>query len=364
MSHHLSKSKIELLKDLYKDPDRKPIYKMVTELLSLGQYHRDIPRHYFSRFLFKKNITNIKDYFPDKFLGANIKLYFNDYSIKEVLENKLFFDLFYSQFNIKLPQVLMYNHQNIFILEKQRYEIDSVLDFKGLLKNVFNKNPILESMIIKKTYGSYGGDKIYKFDRSQLITDDLYDITKIYTEIKKTGFLFQETIKQHTELNKLNPSCLNTIRFDTFIDKNGNIDIISSYLRMSINNSYVDNASQGGCFVGINLSNGKLKKMGFTNFSQSGVELLTSHPVTKVKFENFRIPFFEKAKDLVLQAAGYIPGLRLIGWDVGIGESGPILIEGNTWYMARGNDMTVGGYRSNPIFKKLLLEFQENKIRL
>ncbi len=61
MSFLSKKSKFELLLDIYKDPDRKSIYKILTELLSLSLYYRVIPTHYFAYYLFKKNTTNIKD---------------------------------------------------------------------------------------------------------------------------------------------------------------------------------------------------------------------------------------------------------------------------------------------------------------
>jgi hypothetical protein len=51
-----------------------------------------------------------------------------------------------------------------------------------------------------------------------------------------------------------------------------------------------------------------------------------------------------------------MPGLRLVGWDVAIGESGPVLIEGNSDYDISGNDLTEGGYLANPRFRKVLHE--------
>ena len=361
MSFISKKSNVELFKDIYNDPDSKSLYKIFSEFILLAFYNKELPRHYFSKFLFKKDITNIKDYFSNKFLDANIKTYFNDYSVSEILENKLFFDLFYSQFSFNLPKNLMYNHENVFVINNERIETKSLIDFKNLLKIVFNNNPELNSIIIKKTYSSYGGDKIFKLTRSQFFKEDSDKIISLYKNVLKAGFLFQTTIIQHKNLDKLNPSCLNTLRFDTFIDNTGKIDIISGYLRMSINNSYVDNASQGGCFVGVDILNGKLKKKGFLKFTHSGTRLLSFHPITKVVFENFQIPYFEKAKEMVLNAASYLPGLRLVGWDIGITESGPILVEGNSWYNAHGNDLTVEGYGSNPIFNKVLLEFQEKR---
>jgi hypothetical protein len=163
-------------------------------------------------------------------------------------------------------------------------------------------------------------------------------------------------VKQHPELNKLNPSCLNTIRFETFIDKDGNIEIISAYLRMSTSNHYVDNISSGGCKVTIDLQTGKLKKEGYPRFGSNGTKLYTAHPVTKTVFEGFSIPFFAEAKALVLRVASFMPGLRLVGWDMAIGESGPVLIEGNSDYAMEGNDLALGGYRTSATFNKVLQE--------
>ena len=320
-------------------------------------HYKVVPKHYFSYYLFKKTTTNIKDYLPNKILDAEMKLFFNDYSHSEVLENKLFFDLYYRQFDISLPKILMHNHNNSFILNGTQHEIETVAGFESLLKKVFETSPLVQAIIIKKTYQSYGGDKIYKIDRNFRV-QGAKDINELYGEIIKAGFLFQESIKQHQELDKLNPSCLNTIRIDTFIDKFGKVEIISAFLRMSISNSYVDNASQGGCYIGINLVSGSLKKTGYTVFRKSGMSLLSCHPVTKTKFENFNLPFFEESKDLVLRAASHFPSLRLIGWDIGIGIDGPILIEGNSWYNARGNDLTSGGYLSNPVFQKIFSEYK------
>jgi hypothetical protein len=51
-----------------------------------------------------------------------------------------------------------------------------------------------------------------------------------------------------------------------------------------------------------------------------------------------------------------MPGLRLIGWDVAIGESGPVLIEGNSNYEISGSDFLNGGYLANTTFRKVLHE--------
>lgn len=355
MTKLVKKSAKELLTELYRDPERKSFFRIITDLIILAFYHKGFPRLYFSRYLFKKGKNNIKDYFPDDFLYHKFKPFYNEKAVSDVVENKLYFDFFYRQFNVSLPKIILYNYRRRFVRGSESFEIKSAPDFKDLLENIFEKNPSFDSIIIKRTYGSYGGDQVFKIMPLQIKTDnDL--IEKLYYEVIKSGFLFQETVKQHPELNRLNPSCLNTIRFETFIDKDGNVEIISAYLRISTSNNYVDNISSGGCQVTIDLQTGKLKKEGYPSFGSNGTKLYTTHPVTKIVFEGFTIPFFAEAKALIIRVASFMPGLRLVGWDIAIGESGPVLIEGNSDYAMEGNDLAIGGYRTNATFKKVLRE--------
>ena len=342
--------------EIIKDPERKSLFRIIYELFFLCCIYRELPTHYFGRYLFKKNTTNIREFLPNRF-SEKIVPFFNDKKFKEVLDNKLYFDLYYRQFNIRMPEILMYNHKNVFIVGTDRYEVNSLNDFTGLLDVVFDKNPLHNSIFIKKNYASSGGSNIFKLSRNQF-KEAPEIIDRIYSEIIKSEFLFQVAIKQHHKLDELNSSCLNTIRIDTFLDQEGKIEVISGFLRMSLNDLHIDNISAGGCMVGIDVQTGKLKNVGFPNIRTHGVKLLYEHPVTRVKFEDFTIPFFSQVKDLVIKSACYTPELRLIGWDVAIGESGPVLIEGNSDYGLTGNDLSEGGYLANIRFKKVMDEMK------
>jgi hypothetical protein len=340
---------------LIKDPDRKSIFRMVYELLILLYVYKEIPVHYFSRYLFKKEKTNFRDFLPNKFLEKKVAPYFNDKSVKDVLDNKLFFDMFYNNFDIRIPKILMFNNKRMYVAGNRSIIVNNVNDFIVLLEEILGQNSSVDSVFIKKTNASSSGKNIYKLFRSELQTDT-QKINEIFSEVSRSEYLFQETVKQHPDLNILNPSSLNTIRIDTFIDTNGKIEVISAHIRMSINNLHVDNIGSGGCFVGINLKTGELKKYGYSTIDITGVKPLTEHPLTKTVFENFRIPFISQVIELVIKTASYMPGLRLVGWDVAIGESGPVLIEGNSDYEIRGNDAADGGYLANPVFRKVLHE--------
>ena len=345
---------LNLIKELIRDPERKDLLKILSECIYLSVIYKELPVHYFSRFLFKKNMVNVKNYLPNKFLGERISVRLNDQVEKEVLDNKLYFDFYYKQFNANVPKIIMYNYRNMFVFGSKSIEIKNSDGFKQLLDEIFLKNPEYDSLFIKKTNASSGGFNIYKLFRSQIETQPLL-INEIFQNVIKSGFLFQETVRQNQELNRLNPSCLNTIRIDSYTDASG-IHLISAYIRMSIANNYIDNISSGGCQVGIDLESGRLLKYGYAPIKTNGVKVYEKHPLTGIIFENFQIPYFDELKKTAITAASYLPGLKIVGWDIAIGESGPVLIEGNSDYDITGNDLIAGGYLAHPVFRKVLRE--------
>lgn len=350
------KGYLSLIFDIIKDPERKSFLKIISEVTFLTFYHRKSPRFYFSRYLFKKERQNIKDYFPDRFLEG-IKPYFNDKDSRIILEDKLFFGLYFNQFRISIPKILMHNYGESFFLNREEIKVTSPGDFISLLKIITDKYLNGGSVFVKKTSWSYGGDKIFKISPDQL-NGDLNGISQVYSEVINSGYIFQETIKQNADMDSLNPSCLNTIRMDTFIDRQGKAEIISAYLRTSVENLVVDNISQGGCMLPIDIETGQLRKKGFGTPKRFGVTLPEKHPVTQKVFEGFKIPFFDEVKELAVQAATFTPCLRLVGWDIGIGVEGPVLIEGNSNYDSTGNDLTSGGFGTCPVFRKVLDEYR------
>ncbi|MBW2631838.1 MAG: hypothetical protein JRC90_08765, partial [Deltaproteobacteria bacterium] len=45
---------------------------------------------------------------------------------------------------------------------------------------------------------------------------------------------------------------------------------------------------------------------------------------------------------------------RLVGWDIGISDRGPVLIEGNADYGITMLQIACGGYRKHPVFKNVI----------
>ena len=348
------RSRIDIIREIYHDPERKKLWHIIRDLIALFFLYKEVPVHYMGRYLFKKDATNIKDFVPNKMSGL-IAPKFNDQRLKQVLDNKLYFYLYYNQFGLLLPNVLAYNHGEIFVCRGKPVRITNIHEFKDFVSELLKYNPDCSTLFLKKIYSSSSGRNIHIL-KTDMLKETHSQMNDIFKGIVDSEYIFQQRVSQHPELDRLNPSSLNTIRFDTFIDQNGGIEIISGFLKMSTNNLPIDNNTSGGCGVGINLDTGQLKQNGYSKIKMSGVGILKDHPVTGVRFENFVVPMIKEAKELVVYAARLMPGLRMVGWDVGISENGPVLIEGNSDYGINSNDLMYGGYMANPIFKKVLHE--------
>ena len=124
------------------------------------------------------------------------------------------------------------------------------------------------------------------------------------------------------------------------------VHVLSSVLRMGINNSRVDNGSQGGIVCGVQ-PNGQLK-----NFARdlSGNTYLM-HP-GGTKFESVVIPNYHECTELVKTLAKrFIAISRSISWDLAINECGhPLLVESNL----SGGGLDVHQVCNGPLFGDML----------
>ena len=92
-------------------------------------------------------------------------------------------------------------------------------------------------------------------------------------------------------------------------------------------------------------------KKGLTYF-QYGAKTYTNHPNSGIQFENFQIPFFSEVTQMAKDASSLLQE-RLVGWDIGISDNGPVLIEGNAYYGMISSQISYGGYRKHPAFQKI-----------
>tara|TARA_R110000868_G_scaffold193351_1_gene438219 strand:- start:14767 stop:15804 length:1038 start_codon:yes stop_codon:yes gene_type:complete len=338
---------LKRIKILLNDKDRKPWSVIFIEVLKLTIGRKKFPFYYFGRFFYKKGFPNATHYMDSKLCDSILyseKL--NRNTPKSILNNKLYFSLFCQANSIETCNLLAYNLYNTFFYQNQITTIANAMQFYDFCcKLMEDKHP---KRIFIKLCESMGGKGVYSITPS--IPKNECDI--LWSNIEKDSFIFQEALEQHEDLSTIFPHSINTLRIETYLTRNGSIEILGGMIRFGCGESVIDNLSAGGLFVPINMDEGTLMEKGITNLL-TGAHNYSCHPTTNFVFLNFKIPFFKETIDLCKKFAQIIPN-KLIGWDVAITPNGPVIIEGNHNPGLLSTEFSYKGFKNKPIFKEIL----------
>lgn len=152
---------------------------------------------------------------------------------------------------------------------------------------------------------------------------------------------FEDYIQQHPAISNISPTGVNTIRMITLINDKGEVEIIGSVFRISVNCS-IDNYSAGNLAAEIDRDTGVVITGGIRKRSSCD-KYHNTHPSTGQPILGFTVPFWDEIKSMVLAAAKVVPQVRSVGWDIAVTETGPVIIEGNskwnkdTWQIPAGH---------------------------
>ena len=333
------------------DKDRKPLARIVWEFLVASITTRCIATHYVTSFLYKSGIDNYLDYLSHR-EWHHLQDVLDDDELNDILGDKIYFNAYYERSGIPLPRQLGYNIREKLILKDKNASVS--LELVTPEKTLAAIEKLLAastkgSIFIKpiRGTGGHGARRIRSGDVGREM------IAELQAYLVSGSFLFQDEVVQHREMARLNPSSLNTIRIDTFKTPGGTPEVLSAFLRTAMGDKSVDNITKGGLYVGINLEDGTLKQHALRDLMLDAAAY-TAHPKTGVQFQGFQIPFFEDVKRVAIEAADWIPK-ALVGWDIAVSETGPVVIEGNArYYHMQSSDIAYGGYRRNPVYKKVV----------
>lgn len=334
------------LKKFVKEKDKKSYPRIVYEFIHLLLLHKEIPYHYFSRNLYRKEFKEYKDFIPIKMF---FKLIFSkkiqDEFYVSILSDKVFFSLFCNQFNIPMPNLICYNRNGIFYYNENTISVNTknelILFYSKLL------NDVGESSIIVKSSNNKGGSGIFILNKESLARQ----IEDVGSLILTGTFIHQKLLAQHPEVSKIYPHSINSIRFDIVVDNKKQKHLLGAVMRFGHGGCKVDNVSKGGFFVPIDKT-GCLMVKGYSDRIHGSSEY-TVHPDTNFVFNGFQIPYFKEAKALALKMSQIIPN-GLVGWDIAITPYGPIVIEGNHDSGITMTEIGYGGYLKHPIVRQLL----------
>lgn len=332
-----------------KDKNRKGLLQIIRETIVFWVVKKEVPYFYFGKFLYRKDITNYKDYLSSKEIDKiTLSKNLHHFQYASILRNKLAFSFYMESNNMPVPPLISYNLGNRFFYKS---EVCVVKDKKNLfefLDNLFNETG--KTKIFVKSITEMGGTGAYLITQQNLEKE----INEYGDYILANDCINQEVVEQHEVINKIYRHSVNTIRFDTYIDKNNNIHILSAFMRFGRGGNFIDNGSLGGFYVSVDIEKGTLRGKSHQLMKYGG-EQLSEHPDTGIVFNDFEIPYFKESCQLIKKAVTYIPD-RIIGWDIAIGTNGPIIIEGNDNNSFVTPDIAYGGYLKHPMFKEIMKE--------
>lgn len=263
------------------------------------------------------------------------------------------------------------------------YQNNSINGQETDLRDLMLKNN-LEKIVLKPKFG-LGGLGIQFVARNDL------DKFESLSDSLQGEYIVEEVIKQHPEMDKINPYSVNSVRIVTLLCPDGRVELLAAMLKTSSSTSPVDNFNLGGIAIGVDLNTGRLEREGFVKFAlydnvidtkkviqEKNIEelaehikeiekshpgnIVEKHPVTNIEFLGFQIPFWNESKEVAIKAHNVFSPVKSVAWDIAIDIKGPVILEGNQMYGTAAIQATNGGLlvsKNRELFLQYGLSFYE-----
>ncbi len=192
--------------------------------------------------------------------------------------------------------------------------------------------------ILAKPIGGRGGSGIQIFHhdttsgsfllndatRTSVSEEELFRILGSQKAGKR--YVIQELLSAHPDLAGFSTGALPTARVLTGVDVHGEFTVLAAAFRMATRADVgVDNFHKGGLATAVDIPTGTLGSA----ISLKSPERLTHHPLSGARIEGFVLPDWGTVVTLALEAHRAFDKHRFVGWDIGITDRGPVIVEGN-----------------------------------
>ena len=165
-------------------------------------------------------------------------------------------------------------------------------------------------------------------DGEKLGADEL--LSRLNQRARQRPLLVQRRLSANAEVADLTAGALPTVRVSTCLDEDGEPEVIGAVFRMAIGlNRTVDNLHAGGIAAGVDLEKGTLSAASNLGMD-SRLGWLGHHPDTGAEIVGRRLPQWEEIKALAIRAHRAFDDRAVVGWDIGVTDQGPLVVEGNS----------------------------------
>jgi len=143
--------------------------------------------------------------------------------------------------------------------------------------------------------------------------------------VSEDHWIVEERIHQCKDMAAWNESSCNTVRFMSFLNKQG-FNFITPCFRTGRKGSVVDNGDCGGVFANVDTKTGRLVTDGM---DETG-KMYEKHPDSGITYRGWQIPRYDELVKTVESIHREImPSHPYIGWDMALTDEGWVLIECN-----------------------------------
>ena len=179
-------------------------------------------------------------------------------------------------------------------------------------------------VVCKPSIDSGGGRSILFVSGTDVTPEFLESQIRNY----RGNFVVQKILKQHSFMQTLNASSLNTMRIVTFLYQ-GKVHLLSAAVRVGGEDSRVDNLASGGVYIYLH-KDGRMQDYAIRkDVRTKKITKLTRMP-NGFEFAGLQIPGWEDTMDLLNKMHFKLPHFQIINWDVALREDGnPVIIEYN-----------------------------------
>jgi len=196
--------------------------------------------------------------------------------------------------------------------------------------------------ILKPAEGYYGeGVRLLRRDgigwmsvgEGRMTTEDLIGAMRSHPDFG--DWIAQERLHNHSDLAILGGEGLHTLRLVVVIRADGTPELVWSGFRIAVGKAIIDNfrgGKLGNLSCEMDLQTGAIAKAYRGRGAEPGMEPVDTHPSAGIPLQGFKVPLWDDAVQVALEAAPLFLPLRTVGFDVGLTPDGPKVVEMNMWW--------------------------------
>lgn len=295
------------------------------------------------------HLYDFERYGPDEYLSdvaRSVHAYYLNGAWIDAIDNKLLCHLLLSEFDEHLPTVYgLLKRGRLHPIDSP--ELPESNPVGRLLDRSTGRPPSVpegtdwfverlreEGRLVCKRFKGGSGNQVFicAYDGEYTINDERCSEAELRSRISGLDdYLVTEYVTQAAYANDIYSGSTNTMRVLTMYDENAGEAFIpiATHRLGTVRSGALDNFSQGGLSIGVDLNSGTLGP-GVQYLPPDLPNTFESHPDTDERIVGTSVPGWERIKSQVIEIAEHLSYIPYIGWDLVVTDEGEFsIIEAN-----------------------------------